>query len=195
MKLDIITSTILEQLRLSCTQCGITSDIIDKWSFACFPESPTHVTYRARLKGTSETDSGSLVSLIEKRVSSEAGIIVTGVLMTVDSECSVAISSLGEGECQSPTTEPTTNPTTDPTTDPTSSMTTSVSAHSAASDSTDTAAIIVGGVLATVLVITVAVIVVALIVKIRCGNVSSDGEVSLHCHSGLLYYMHKCVPT
>ena len=28
-----------------------------------------------------------------------AGVIVTGVLMTVDSECSVAISSLSEGEC------------------------------------------------------------------------------------------------
>ena len=36
------------------------------------------------------------------------GVIVTGVLMTVDSQCSVAISSLSEGEClpHDPSTEP-----------------------------------------------------------------------------------------
>ena len=89
----------LEELTSSCSDCGITNDIIDKQSFSCFSESPTYVTYRARLEGTSETDSGSLISLIEEWVSGGASIIVTGVLMTVDSECSVAISSLREGEC------------------------------------------------------------------------------------------------
>ena len=88
-----------------CTECGITSDIIDTPSFACFPESPTSVTYRARLLGTSETDSGSLISLIEEWVRGGAGIIMTGVLVTVDSKCPVAISSLGEGECQPPTND------------------------------------------------------------------------------------------
>ena len=105
MKLEIITSAVLEQLTIMCTECGITSDIIDTPSFACFPESPTSVTYRARLLGTSETDSGSLISLIEEWVSGGAGIIMTGVLVTVDSKCSVAISSLGEGECQPSTTD------------------------------------------------------------------------------------------
>ena len=97
--LDSITSAVLEVLNNSCSDCGITNDLIDKQSFSCFPESPTYVTYRARLEGTSETDSGSLISLIEEWVSGGASIIVTGVLMTVDSECSVAISSLSEGEC------------------------------------------------------------------------------------------------
>ena len=89
----------LEELNDVCSDCGITNDIIDKLSFSCFPESPKYVTYRARLEGTSETDSGSLISLIEEWVSGGASIIVAGVLMTVDSECSVAISSLREGEC------------------------------------------------------------------------------------------------
>ena len=97
--LNSITSTVLEVLKNSCSDCGITNDIIDQQSFSCFPESPTYVTYHARLEGTSETDSGSLISLIEEWVSGGASIIVTGVLMTVDSECSVAISSLSEGEC------------------------------------------------------------------------------------------------
>ena len=75
---------------------------IDEQYFACFPESPTHVTFRARLGGSSETDSGdSLISssLLESWVSGGATIIVTAVLMTVDAECPVAISSLSEGEC------------------------------------------------------------------------------------------------
>ena len=97
--MEDITNAVLEELTTSCAKCGITNDIIDKPSFTCFPESSTYVTYRARLTGTSEAESGSLISLIEKWVSDGARIIVTGVLMTVDTECSVAISSLSEGEC------------------------------------------------------------------------------------------------
>ena len=134
-KLEDITSAVLEELTSSCDECRITSDIIDKPSFACYPESPTYVTYRARLEGTSETDSGSLISLIEDWVSGGAGIIVTGVLMTVDSECSVAISSLTEGECSSSTTT---------------------------SSSSDTAAII-GGVVAVILIIAITVIIIAIV--------------------------------
>ena len=89
----LLYSALLQQLTASCTECGITGDITDKeqQSFVCFSKSPTSVTYRARLEGTSKTDSGSLISLIEEWVSGGASIIVTGVLMTVDSECSVAI--------------------------------------------------------------------------------------------------------
>ena len=136
--------TVLKQLTALCAECGISDDIIDEQSFACFPESPTYVTYRARLEGTSETNSSSLISLIEEWVSGGAGIIVTGVLMTVDSKCSVTISSLIEEECT--TTQP-------PTT-----------------DSTGTAAII-GGVLTVILILsvalTIAIIAVTLILKNR----------------------------
>ena len=156
MKLEIITSAVLEQLTIMCAECGITSDIIDTPYFACFPESPTSVTYRARLEGTFETNSGSLISLIEEWVSGGAGIIMTGVLVIVDSECPVAISSLGEGECQQPpTTEPTTKPTT-----------------------TDNTAAIIGGVVAVVLIIAFAAvtIIMTLILKNRCGNVSINKQ-------------------
>ena len=94
---------------MKCAECE--SGIIDRPSFVCYPESPSHVTYRARLEGTSERGSDSLISLIEDWVSGGPGVIVTGVLMTVDSHCSVAISSLSERECLPPPTDPpTTNP-------------------------------------------------------------------------------------
>ena len=137
--MEDITSAVLKQLTASCAECGISSDIIDEQSFACFPESPTHVTFRARLGGSSETDSGSLISLLESWVSGGATIIVTGVLMTVDAECSVAISSLSEGEC---------------------SMTTT------AQSSTDNTAAVIGGVVAVILTITIIVAIIAIVALI-----------------------------
>ena len=82
-----------------------------------------YVTYRARLEGTSEIDSSSLISLLEKWVSGKASISVTGILVTVDPDCPVAILSLNEEECllikPTPTTSiaaPTTSSTGDITT-------------------------------------------------------------------------------
>ena len=54
-------------------------------------------------------------------MSGEAGIIMSEVLVTVESECSVAVSSLGEGECHPPFSDPTSDlisdhPTTESTT-------------------------------------------------------------------------------
>ena len=152
MRLGDITSAVLDQLTLSCTECGITSDIIDKPSFAYYSESPSSVTYRARLEGTSETNSTTLISLIVEWVSDGASIIVTGVLMKVDPECSVAISSLSEGECSS-TLTPTT--------------------HVEGNVSPPNTVPIIGGVVAVILIITIAVVIIimTLILKYRCGNV------------------------
>ena len=97
-KLSDITAAVVEVLHASCGEC-VSEMVIDNQFFVCYPESPSHVTYRARLEGTSERESGSLISLIEEWVRGGASVIVTGVLMTVDPDCSVAISSLSEGEC------------------------------------------------------------------------------------------------
>ena len=140
----------MDQLTASCSDCGITSDIIDTQSFSCNPESPTYVTYRARLEGTSETDSGPLISLIEDWVKGGPSIVVDGVRMTVDSECSVAISSLSEGECDTTTSS---------------------------TSSSNNAAIIGGIVAAVVIVLSIViaitvVIIVALVLKTRRGDLS-----------------------
>ena len=161
-KLEDITSAVVKELTASCAECGISSDIIDEQSFACFPESPTHVTFRARLEGSSETDSGSLISLLESWVSGGAAIIVTGVLMTVDAECSVAISSLSEEECSMTTTQPP---------DTTASSETTSDAPSSQS-STDNTAAIIGGVVAVVFIIALTVLIVALVLRSRCREIS-----------------------
>ena len=129
-KLEDITNAVLDELTVSCAECGIGSNSINRQSFACFSESPTHVTFRARLGGSSETDSGSLISLLESWVSGGATIILTGILMTVDAECSVAISSLSEKEC--------------------------LSDQATTSSSSSSTSAIIGGVVAVVLIITTA---------------------------------------
>ena len=157
--LEDITNAILEELSASCTECGITNDIIDKQSFACFPESPTYVTYRARLEGTSETDSGSLISLIEEWVSGGTSINVTGVLMTVDSEYSVAISSLSEVECSLPVTN---------------STTTTENSNTTAFPTLSTA--IIGGIVAVILIISLTLLAMALIMNIRQRGIATIEE-------------------
>ena len=104
LKLEHITAAVVKELKSSCSECW--PEMIDNQLFVCNPESPSFLTYRARLEGTSETDSGSIVSLIEAWVrGGEASLIMTGVLMTVDSHCSVAISSLSQPQCPPSSTD------------------------------------------------------------------------------------------
>ena len=80
-------------------------------------------------------------------MSGGASIIVTGVLMTVDAECSVAISSLSEGEC---------------------SMTTT------AQSSTDNTAAVIGGVVAVILIIAITIIIIAIVALIMKSRPHGD---------------------
>ena len=95
-----ITRGVEEELSASC-QCQITNDTIAEESFACFEASPNSVTYQARLSGTSERESASLISLIEYWVSTGPTIHVSGVLMLLGDNCSSAISDLSKGDCSS----------------------------------------------------------------------------------------------
>ena len=141
--LSDITAAVVEVLQASCGEC-VSEMVIDNQSFVCYPESPSHVTYRARLEATSDRESGSLISLIEEWVRGGASVIVTGVLMTVDPDCSVAISSLSEGEC-SP----------------------NVAGDKNSDDGVNNTAIITGAVVAIVFIIVTIVVIVFLVAK-RC---------------------------
>ena len=100
--MDDITDAVVDNIVTTCLDCGDVS--INEELFVCFTESPTYVTYRARIEGTSQTNSSFLVSLIESWVrSGDARIIVTRLLLTVDDECSVSIPSIDiSWECEAP---------------------------------------------------------------------------------------------
>ena len=99
LKVEHITREVVDIVTALCPDCGFTDASIDKQSFSCYSDSPSFVTYRARLEGTSLTDSDHFISLIEQWVSDGASVIVTEVLLKVDSKCSVEISNLSEDEC------------------------------------------------------------------------------------------------
>ena len=99
LKVEQITREVIEKVAALCPECGFTDASIDKQSFSCYSQSPSFVTYQARLEGTSQTDSDHFISLIEQWVMGGASVIVTEVLLKVDSKCSVEISDLSEDEC------------------------------------------------------------------------------------------------
>ena len=97
------------------------------------------------------------------------GVIVTGVLMTVDSHCSVAISSLSEGEClpHDPSTEP--------------RATDDTTKYGSSQGSTDNTAGIIGGTFAIVLIIVVALTIIAIAALILKNRQAGEKLVqSLH---------------
>ena len=139
-------------LATSCTECS--SEIIDQQSLliVCSPDSPAQVTYRARLEGTSQASSSSLISLIEEWVSGEPSVTVKGATLRVDSGCPVAISSLDEKECEQPTTDSTTD--------------SSTGSDSSSSTSDNTAALV--GAVVAVTVVVLIIVCTAAIVTIVC---------------------------
>ena len=159
-KLADITDTVVRILSSSCTDCDITSDIIDMELFACFSES--HVTYRARLQGTSETESSSLISLIEKWVDNNPNIGIAGLLIKVDSKCSVEISSFDEGECSETIKNPVSTPgPNDGFTDSTSDST----------GNTISPGPIIGGIVAVLVILIIAIsVIIVMILKYRRGD-------------------------
>ena len=173
------------KLTTSCPDCGITNDVIDKELFRCFPDSPSLVTYRARLQGTSETDSGSLISLIEEWVSNGADIGVTGLHMTVDTKCSVEVSSFSEEECLGiilasiPDATQSQNFIVDSTPGPNSGPTDSTTDSAG---NTVSHGPIIGGIVAVLVILIIAlsttcIIIVVLILKYRRGDSKRSSEL------------------
>ena len=162
-----ITNAVMEQLISSCTDCN---DIIDMQSLDCASESV--IIYRARLQGTSQRDSGSLISVIETWVSSGPSFIVTELLMTVDSQCTVVILSLSDhGDYIQTITDTTTSSTT-----PNTISNTTPSSSTSDSTLSDTAAII-GGVVAVVIVIVIVIgVVTVAIVTLVIKSCQTNGD-------------------
>ena len=79
--------------------CSFSEDRIRNEGFRCFPSSLDAVTYRAELHGTLKASVPDLIKDITEWLSSGASISVQLELLTIDSSCSVAISSFNENEC------------------------------------------------------------------------------------------------
>ena len=88
--------------------CGFTSSNILEERFVCFtPQSPHHVTYRARINRTSQATTEQLVTFIQQWVMTSRSILIQGVQLNIDRTCDFMISTFDEVECSedTPTTE------------------------------------------------------------------------------------------
>ena len=85
--------------------CGFMSSNILEERFVCFtPQSPHHVTYRARINRTSQATIGQLVIFIQQWVMTSQSILIQGVQLNIDRTCDSVISTFDDAEC-SPSTE------------------------------------------------------------------------------------------
>ena len=80
-------------------QCGLTQDQITSSAFQCFPDSPQAVTYRAVLHGTTSAFSADIISHIEQWVSEGVTISIQNVLIDIDTNCVIEITSNRDREC------------------------------------------------------------------------------------------------
>ena len=151
-KLSDIIAAVVHNTDELC-QCGFNAEHITDYAFQCFPNSDQHVTFRARLHGTAHANSSQLIKDIQQWVNTEIPVAVQGVRVNIDT-CPVAITSFQDPQCPE-TTQPT-------------------------SDTADTTAVIVGGVIAgmIVLILPMTVIVIAVLVtKNRKFKYSADQDV------------------
>ena len=96
-KLMDISSALRQVVRDSC-QCRYGQSEIDRKVFHCFKGSENSVTYRARLLATADVDIQSLTSYLEEWVAGGNSIVVEGVILIVDEDCSVEIADLLQQE-------------------------------------------------------------------------------------------------
>ena len=121
------------------------------------------------------------------------GVIVTGVLMTVDLHCSVAISSFNEGECPPLVIEPPPPPEPSPSTDPTASVIDGIDTQDTGA-TPDTTGIVAGAVVAVIVIVLIIAITIAIVVIVFLVLKSRRGELSLkksdRKYVAILYLYH-----
>ena len=126
--------------------CAFSTLNIDSEVFLCFDGAEDSITYRARVLATAEVDTRSLSSYLEEWVAAGSSVVVGGVVLSVDEDCSGEIADLLQEEdgCRA---------------EPTSSDSTRVVAGT-----------VVGAIIAVLIVATVAILIIIVILKRRYVN-------------------------
>ncbi len=83
-------------MQRTCSNCSLQSEQITDGQFNCLTENtPDQVTYRANLRGNTDSDCDDIVEIIETWVqSARASITIQGSSLTVASNCEVAVDTL-----------------------------------------------------------------------------------------------------
>ena len=98
-KKDAIIDSVTRTVDETC-QCGFSQesfqDIDATAGFQCFVESPTAVTFRAKI---ASANSEQLISYIEEWVATQPSIVVLSSRLSIDGNCAVEIDNFKAPEC------------------------------------------------------------------------------------------------
>ena len=135
-KLSDIADAVVQNINQLC-QCELSVEYITESAFQCFANSEQQVTFRARLHGIAQVTSSQLIAYLGTFVfRTDSTIAVQGLRLDVDSSCSIAINTFGDPQCPTATT------------------------------TSDSTAVIIGGVIAVIVVVVVAVTVIVIAIAV-----------------------------
>lgn len=94
-----MTSAIVDHTLVLCDNCGLTMNHIADGAFQCFTQAAHEVTFRAHLYATATKTPQEIITHTINWIKGGASIAISGLVLTVDSNCDVVIESFGEPEC------------------------------------------------------------------------------------------------
>ena len=101
-KLSDMIEHVTLQLNELCN-CDLTAEYIADKRLICNPDQPGEVILQGRIVTITEKNSTDLLMMLQEWVLDKPTIVVQGVQLKVDPECSVELENLGDTECRSPT--------------------------------------------------------------------------------------------
>ena len=94
-----VTSTVVDNVLAQCEDCGLTKNHITDGAFQCFMQDSHEVTFRARLHASPTANLTQLINYIIHWIETGASVAISGILLSVDRECDIAIESFSDPEC------------------------------------------------------------------------------------------------
>ncbi len=106
-KIDAVLEAISQSLNAYCS-CDIQRSYFDDAHFMCNEIDKDRVILQARVAGTSQSDSKTLLDYLELWLQSSPKVAIRGKLLSTDARCDVSIESIGDiSDCYSITEYPT----------------------------------------------------------------------------------------
>ena len=97
-KIHDIVTTLVQVVEQAC-ECGFTRDHITEDAFQCFPESQQHVTFRARLKETSQASIPQLIAYIEQWAITSKIVTIRQFRLGIKNTCDTVVNDFFSPEC------------------------------------------------------------------------------------------------
>jgi len=103
-KLSDMIEHITLQLNELCN-CDLTAEYIADGRLICNPAKPGEVILQGRIVTITARNSTDLLMMLQEWALDKPTIVVQGVQLKVDPECSVELQNLGDTECRAPSTD------------------------------------------------------------------------------------------